>query len=244
MTLLEQKPPLSRWCDVPGAPEMVALVGGRYQMGGIPDDKFVSAVELPLHPVTIQPFAIGSAPVTCREWKLLMGSSPSGQDDFPVVNFTFSDVMDFLAKLSDATSRAYRLPSESEWEYACRAGSRTVFPVGNDLLSKDANFLYDERGQSIGIGGLTPVRSFPANAFGLFDLLGNVCEWTADLWHPGYEGAPADGRAWVQGGKPGHRTIRGGAWDHLPRILRPSWRDWAPESARWDNLGFRVACDL
>ncbi|NJR41305.1 MAG: formylglycine-generating enzyme family protein [Akkermansiaceae bacterium] len=245
MMLLEQKLPLSRWCDVPGAPEMVALAGGRYLMGGIPDDKFVSAVEQPQHPVVIRPFAIGSAPVTRREWEFLMGgSSLSGHDDFPMVNIAFPDVIEFLGRLSEATSRSYRLPSEAEWEYACRAGSNTVFPVGNDLQSKDANFLYDERGHSIGIGRLTAVRSFPANAFGLFDLLGNVCEWTADRWHPGYHSAPADGGPWLQGGKLGHRTIRGGAWDHLPRILRPSWRDWAPESARWDNLGFRVACDL
>lgn len=249
MVLLDSKPPDAIWRDSPHAPELVAVPGGRYLMGGIPEDKFVSSVELPRHPVTVTAFALGRAPVTCGEWRRLMGALPDAcepglADDHPVVNVNFPEALGFLRELSMACACSYRLPSEAEWEYACRAGSESVFPNGGNLGSHDANFLYDERGNPVGAGHLTAVGCFPANSFGLFDMLGNVCEWTADRWHPGYHGAPGDSRAWTDGGKPTCRTIRGGAWDHLPRILRASWRDWAPESARWDNLGFRVARDL
>jgi formylglycine-generating enzyme required for sulfatase activity len=229
---------------------LAVIPPGTYQMGGVAEDKFVSAVELPRHPVTFEAgFALGVTPVTRADWMEIFGSLPPActpglPETCPVVGVSFADIRQYLHELSSRQGVAYRLPSEAEWEYACRAGGPTVFPHGTRLSSTDANFLYDEIGESIGPGRTTPVACYPANAFGLFDLLGNVCEWTADLWHPGFDGAPADGSAWTHGGKPGCRTIRGGAWDHLPRILRSSWRDWAPESARWDNLGFRIARTL
>lgn len=231
-------------------PDLVIIPEGSFLMGGIADDKFVSSVELPQHRVTLgNAFALAKAPVTRRDWHLLMGSLPPSDLDnldeaCPVVNVTFPEVMAYLRELSDTFGRTYRLPSESEWEYACRAGSESVFPQGASLAPQDANFLYDEQGCEIGAGHIIPSGYYPANAFGLFDLLGNVCEWTGDTWHPNYEGAPDDGSAWMQAGKNTFRTIRGGAWDHLPRVLRASWRDWAPEQARWDNLGFRVALTL
>lgn len=219
-------------------------------MGGVAGDKFVSMVELPRHRVCFKAsFALGKAPVTRRDWLAVMGWLPGNRPagtggECPVVNVTSCEVISYLRQLSLAFGADYRLPSEAEWEYACRAGTTTVFPDGKDLGLADANFLYDEMGLAIGIGGLTPVGSYPANGFGLVDLLGNVCEWTADSWHPDYQGAPDDGSAWTDGGKTACRAIRGGAWDHLPRVLRASWRDWAPELARWDNLGFRVALTL
>jgi len=234
----------------PKTPDMVIIPPGRFLMGGIAEDKFVTAVELPRHEVIFaQPFALAKAPVTRREWHLLMGSLPPGEvgghaERCPVVNVTFPEVMTYLRELSATFGRIYRLPSESEWEYACRAGSSSVFPHGTTLAARDANFLYDEQGGEIGAGHITSVGHYPANAFGLFDLLGNVCEWTSDTWHSNYEGAPDDGSSWIQAGKSACRTIRGGAWDHMPRVLRASWRDWAPEQARWDNLGFRVALTL
>jgi formylglycine-generating enzyme required for sulfatase activity len=233
-----------------GHPVLTIVPAGGFLMGGIDEDKFVSSVELPRHRVTLaQAFALGTAPVTRHEWQTLMGSLPDGgpvglDGDCPVVNVSFPEVMAYLGKLSAISGESYRLPTEAEWEYACRAGSTTVFPHGSQLDGGDANFLYDELGAEIGTGRLTPVGNYPANAFGLVDLLGNTCEWTADAWHPNYQNSPADGSAWIDGGKPACRTIRGGAWDHLPRILRASWRDWAPEHARWDNLGFRVARSL
>ena len=233
------------------APEVIVIPAGDFLMGGVPEDKFVTAVELPRHRVTIhRPFALGRALLTRGEWRALMGPLPSGceeipaDDDCPVVNVTLADALAYLRELSAVTGIPHRLPTEAEWEYACRAGSSTVFPHGSTLGDRDANFLYDERGEAIGTGHLTPAGQFPPNAFGIHDLLGNACEWTADTWHPGYHGAPADGSAWTDDGKPGCHTIRGGGWDHLPRVLRASWRDWAPGSARWDNLGFRVARTL
>ncbi len=236
--------------DLENRPCLVTVPSGNFLMGGIDEDKFVSSVELPRHPVTFgYSFALGKAPVTRREWFALMGSLPDGAQaeingDFPIVNVTFTEVAAYLRELSITFGNSYRLPTEAEWEYACRAGTSTVFPSGKELGVNEANFLYDELGVEIGAGHLTPVGCYPANSFGLVDLLGNVCEWTADAWHPNYQNAPDDGSAWIEGSKNGRRTIRGGAWDHLPRVLRASWRDWAPEQARWDNLGFRVACTL
>lgn len=229
---------------------LTIVPAGSFLMGGIAEDKFVSSVELPQHEVTLHDsFALGTAPVTRHEWHAVMGSLPDGgpaglDEDCPVVNVSFPEVMVYLRKLSATSGESYRLPTEAEWEYACRAGSTTVFSHGSKLGVDEANFLYDELGMEIGTGRLTPVGRYPANAFGLVDLLGNTCEWTVDAWHPDYQNAPTDGSVWIDGGKPGCRTIRGGAWDHLPRILRASWRDWAPEHARWDNLGFRVALSL
>lgn len=236
--------------DVTDGPDLAILPTGSFFMGGIPNDKFVSEVELPQHRVDFQYlFALGIEPVTRGEWLLMMGSLPPGNlaelgADHPVVNVTYPEVMAYLRELSIVSGFPYRLPTESEWEYGCRAGSDTIFPHGNCLNPEDANFLYDEQGSAIGAGKLTPSGAYATNRFGLADMLGNVCEWTADTWHPNYHGAPDDGSSWTDEGKSNCRTIRGGAWDHLPRVLRASWRDWAPEQARWDNLGFRVARTL
>jgi formylglycine-generating enzyme required for sulfatase activity len=212
----------------------VVIPAGRFRMGGVPEDKFVSAVELPRHEVAVHAFELARVPVTRGEW---FGGEVA-DPELPVTGISFGEAEAF------AHRHGCRLPSEAEWEYACRAGSATVFSHASDLGVADANFLYDESGVAVGRGAPMPVGSHPPNAFGLHDLLGNVCEWTADRWHAGYEGAPLDGSPWLDGTAPGRRVIRGGAWDHLPRLLRASWRDWAPESARWDNLGFRLARDL
>lgn len=228
-------------------PDWVCVPKGVFLMGGIDEDKFVNAVELPQHQVVFkETFAIGIKPVTCSEWYAMMGVFPVGNqiyecEDLPVVNVTYSEVLAYLRELSATFGKIFRLPSESEWEFACRAGSSAVFCNSNSLAPADANYFYDENGAEVGAGRLMAAGSFPANAFGIHDLHGNVCEWTADTWHPNYAGAPPDGSAWVIGGKQQCRTIRGGAWDHLPRVLRASWRDWAPEQSRWDNLGFRIA---
>lgn len=207
-------------------------------MGGVPDDKFVSVVELPRHEVMVKrPFALGVFPVTRGEWFEAEVLDP----DLPVTGVDFNEIRKFIKRLTVATGISFRLPSEAEWEYACRAGSTTVFPDGGNLEPGQANFLYDESGETIGRGTMTPRGLYPANAFGLHDMLGNVCEWTEDVWHPDFHAAPTDGSPRLHGEKPNRRVIRGGAWDHLPRVLRASWRDWAPESARWDNLGFRIA---
>lgn len=222
-------------------PSWVEIPAGSFLMGGVPDDKFVSAVELPRHEVTIaRPFALGVFPVTRGEWF----ETDVPESDLPVTGVDFNEIQSFLDHLTLAANLPFRLPSEAEWEYACRAGSDTVFPEGGNLEPATANYLYDESGAAIGHGALTPRGIYPPNAFGLFDMLGNVCEWTADIWHPDFRDAPTNGSPRLDGEKANRRVIRGGAWDHLPRVLRTSWRDWAPENAHWDNLGFRIAFTL
>ena len=216
----------------------VRVPSGSFRMGGSDDDKFVTTVELPAHEVNVRAFELAAHPVTRGQWNAATGETVAGNCDLPMTLVSFVEAASFAAKIGA------RLPTEAECEYACRAGSTTVFPHGSDLAACDANFLYDESGEAIGSGMLLEVGHFAANAFGLHDMLGNVCEWTVDHWHPNYQNAPSDGSAWIDDGKMNRRVIRGGAWDHLPRLLRASWRDWAPETARWDNLGFRLARDI
>jgi formylglycine-generating enzyme required for sulfatase activity len=199
-------------------------------MGGREDDKFASAIELPRREVAVADFLLGRFPVTEAEWAAFRGTRSSS--NLPVVGITWDEAGAYTNWLAMNTGLPCRLPTEAEWEYACRGGSETIFPGGNDLSTTEANFLYDESGLPVGAGRRLPVGAFAPNGFGLHDMTGNVCEWTADPWRS------------LSGIDPDKRTIRGGAWDHLPRLLRCSWRDWAPVDARFDNLGFRVAVDL
>jgi eukaryotic-like serine/threonine-protein kinase len=227
----------------PSTSDWIKIPAGRFWMGGIEDDKFVTSVELPRHEVVIKTsFWISRLPVTNGQWNTVMNSrSPLPTNDrLPVVGVNWNEAMDYCDRLSQMTGRLHRLPSEAEWEYVCRGGSITIFPHGNDISPEHANYYYDERGKPVGPGRLSEAGSYQPNAFGVSDLLGNVCEWVIDPWHPHFIDAPCDGSAWTEAGHEGRRVIRGGAWDHLPRVLRSSWRDWAPENARWDNLGFRV----
>jgi formylglycine-generating enzyme required for sulfatase activity len=161
-------------------------------------------------------------------------------ETLPVVDVTWWDACAYCKWLTALTGRTYRLPSEAEWEYACRAGSRSPFTFGDTLTVAEANFYYDEHGVRVGLGHPTIVGSYPANAFGLYDLHGNVCEWAQDTWHPNYRGAPQDGQPWVAPDS-SRRVIRGGAWDYLPRLLRSAGRDWQLADRATDNVGFRVA---
>lgn len=230
------------WRDVEGLPLMVDVSAGEFTMGENQGDKFANATERPAHRVTIPAiFALGKFPVTVGEFRKFYNDYAEGHDDvLPVVGVSWHDATDYCQWLTERTGREYRLPSEAEWEYACRAGSQTPFACGNEISTMDANFLYDENGARIGTGQLSAVGSFAPNALGLYDMHGNVCEWVADTWHPGYSGAPVDGSPWVERGD-ARRVIRGGAWDYLPRLLRSSWRDWRAADQRADNIGFRVA---
>jgi formylglycine-generating enzyme required for sulfatase activity len=160
------------------------------------------------------------------------------------VDVSWLQAVDYCVWLAKQAGRPYRLPSEAEWEYACRAGSTSPFSIGNTITSEDANFLYDENGKRVGLGHSTPVGSYALNAFGLGDMHGNVCEWVSDCWCPNYQSAPSDGSPWLEAAETDHRVIRGGAWDYLPRLLRSTWRDSLPQTIRRDNVGFRVALTL
>lgn len=227
--------------DAETAPTMIQLPPGEFTMGENQGDKFANDTERPAHRVAISEFAIGKFPVTVGEFRQFRKHHLATEaDNLPVIRASWEDAVAYCEWLSRKTGRKYRLPTEAEWEFACRAGTRTPFSCGHELSPADANFLYDENGLRIGLGHRTPVGNYPANDFGLYDLHGNVCEWVADTWHPNYLGAPGDGSAWLTDGE-SQRVIRGGAWDYLPRLLRSSWRDWRYENQMADNIGFRVA---
>ncbi len=233
------------WRDLPQTPLMVEIPAGEFMMGENDGDKFANDTERPAHRVKLaRDFAIGRTPVTVGEFRGFDSFHAIGEaDGFPVVNVNWRDALDYCDWLSDRTGRSYRLPGEAEWEYACRAGSHTPFASGDEIAPEQANYLYDESGIRIGLGRRTVVGSYPANAFGLQDMHGNVCEWMGDAWHPDYHGTPADGRVWADTASNQRRVIRGGAWDYLPRLLRSAWRDWRLMDFRADNIGFRVATD-
>jgi formylglycine-generating enzyme required for sulfatase activity len=250
-------------CETQLAPAMVELPPGNFIMGGTDHDKFVTDTERPAHRVAISHrFALGRFPVTVGEYRAFAPlHAPSDDPDWPVVNVSWDDAQAFCTWLASIAGQPFRLPSEAEWEYACRAGTRASFVNGDQITPLEANFLYSEEGQRIGLGQRTVVGRYAPNAFGLYDLLGNVCEWVEDVWHRDYTGAPTNGTAWlaVRGGEQGRttadpehrttsgefrRTIRGGAWDYLPRLLRSAWRDSLPRTHHRDNTGFRVALTI
>jgi formylglycine-generating enzyme required for sulfatase activity len=246
-------------CETQLAPTLVELPPGSFIMGATDDDKFVTDTERPAHRVAIaNRFALGRFPVTVGEYRAFAPRHAPGEDpDWPVVNVSWDDAQAYCAWLASIAGQPFRLPSEAEWEYACRAGTRASFVDGDQITPREANFLYAEDGQRIGLGRRTPAGRYAPNAFGLYDLLGNVCEWTEDAWHRNYAGAPGDGSAWLAAASsteltasvPEHRvtcgeprrTIRGGAWDYLPRLLRSAWRDSLPRTHHRDNVGFRLA---
>lgn len=230
------------WQDAEGLPVMVEVPAGKFIMGENEGDKFANNTERPSHRVTISAdFALGKFPVTVGEFRRFYNDHAEEDDEsLPIVRVSWRDATEYCQWLAERTGREYRLPSEAEWEYACRAGSQTPFACGNEISTTDANFLYNENGVRIGVGRRSAVGSFAANGFGLYDMHGNVCEWIADTWHPDYSGAPDDGSAWVERGD-ARCVIRGGGWDYLPRLLRSSWRDWRTAEQRTDNVGFRVA---
>ena len=241
--------------DAPGLPWMVPVPAGSFWMGADDaEDKFASPLEKPRHRVTVRrAFALSRTPVTFEEWDVYAAAVAGGRRprDYgwgrgvnPVVDVSWDDAMGFIGWLSQRTGRRYRLPSEAEWEYGCRAGTNDVFNTGNSISVEQANYLYtDFRGRP-GLGRPVAAGSYPPNAFGLCDMHGNVCQLVADAWHDDYANAPADGSA--RDGRPESmlRVVRGGGWDAMPRILRCAYRDWAHRAARFDNVGFRVACDL
>jgi formylglycine-generating enzyme required for sulfatase activity len=232
--------------EIQTVPSLVTIHPGSFTMGETADDKFATDTERPAHRVVIEyAFALGRCPVTVGEYRAFSPShAPDEDPSWPVVNVSWEDAQTFCAWLGRETGDTFRLPTEAEWEYACRAGTRAAFATGEELTPNDANFFYAEDGRHVGPGQRTTVGCYAPNAFGLHDLHGNVCEWVEDVWHPNYLGAPNDGSAWLSDSDPTQRVIRGGAWDYLPRLLRSAWRDSLPHTHRRDNLGFRIARTL
>ncbi|MGH8567938.1 MAG: formylglycine-generating enzyme family protein, partial [Gammaproteobacteria bacterium] len=205
--------------------------------------------EHPPHAVTIEPFAIGRYEVTFEEYdrfakdtnRKLPDDGRWGRGRRPVINVTFDDAQSYAAWLSEKTGRRYRLPTEAEWEYAARAGTTTTYWWGNEVGSNHANCR--GCGSEWDSKETAPVGSFAPNAFGVYDTAGNVWEWVQDCWHESYEGAPADGSAWLEtgGGDCNRRGVRGGSWLDGPLNLRSANRNWIRTHGAGIYLGFRLA---
>ena len=225
--------------------DMVAIPGGSFLMGSPSTETERSDYEEPQHNVNIPPFFMGKYEVTNEQYQAVMGNNPS---DFkgakrPVKYVNWDDAVEFCRKLTQKTGKTYRLPSEAEWEYACRAGTTTPFHFGEtitpDLVNYDGRYPYGSAPKGLYRYEQTDVGSFPPNAFGLYDMHGNVYEWCSDKWHDNYNGAPTDGSSWETGD--GYRVMRGGDWNDNAVDCRGAVRDsyWAGANG-WD-FGFRVA---
>lgn len=222
---------------------MVQITAGTFIMGS--PDRVGDNEEHPQHQVTVRSFYMGKYEVTQAQYQAVMGTNPSHfkGDNLPIENLSWNDAVEFCRKLSQMTGREYRLPSEAEWEYACRAGTTTAFAFGDSLSSKQANFdgKYPFGGAAEGVyrQKTTPVGSFQPNAWGLYDMHGNVWEWCEDVWHHNYNEAPTDGSAWESGDSI-LRVVRGGSWYHSAQSLRSASRGGGVPGNR-DNLsGLRV----
>lgn len=217
--------------DCPDCPEMEALPAGTFQMGAV-----MPPNAAPVHAVVLRAFAIGKHEVTQGEWKAVMGGNPSKAvpcgDTCPVENVNWHEAREFVKRLSAKTGNAYRLPSEAEWEYACRAGGAQDYCGGDDPTT--LAWYGDE------YGGTHPVAQKQPNAWGLHDMSGNVWEWTQDCAHTDYEGAPADGSAWEISDECGSRVLRGGSWLSGAQYSRATLRFGFTPNFRAADFGFRV----
>jgi formylglycine-generating enzyme required for sulfatase activity len=204
-------------------------------MGAAQNEANASSDEYPQHPVNIAAFSMAKYPITQAQWEAIMGNNPSNFKgaNRPVENVNWHQAQEFCQRLSQETGKTYRLPSEAEWEYACRAKTTTPFHFGETITADLANYEYN-RNQT------TDVGSFPPNAFGLYDMHGNVWEWCADPWHENYNDAPTDGSVWESGGNTEYRVIRGGSWYYFPQYCRGAVRNWVGLVSRDWDYGFRV----
>jgi formylglycine-generating enzyme required for sulfatase activity len=240
--------------------EMVTIPKGSFLMGSPEDEPERSSSESPQHPVTIQSFYLGKYPVTQAQWKAVASLSQVNRkldpdpsrfkgENRPVEQVSWLDAVEFCERLTQKTGRQYRLPSEAEWEYACRAGTTTPFHFGEtistDLANYAGNYIYSAGVKGINRKETTPVGSFGvANAFGLYDMHGNVWEWCVDQWHKNYEGAPTDGSAWLSDNYNQNYVRRGGSWNNDPRSCRSACRIRNVADNGYNDGGFRVVCGV
>ncbi|MGH1393565.1 MAG: caspase, EACC1-associated type [Trichormus sp.] len=235
--------------------EMVSIPGGKFLMGSPEDELGRFDTESPQHNVTIQPFFMGKFPVTQGQWaavaafdKVNIDLNPDPSNfkgaNRPVECVSWDDAVEFCARLSKKTGKIYRLPSEAEWEYACRAGTTTPFYCGEtittDLANYNGNYTYGAAPKGEYRQQTTEVGKFPANPFGLFDMCGNIWEWCQDEWHENYNNAPTDGSAWLGENDNEYCLMRGGSWYNTAGNCPSGFRfNMKPEF--WDiGLGFRV----
>jgi formylglycine-generating enzyme required for sulfatase activity/class 3 adenylate cyclase len=234
-------PPTTQPASTVREPEMIPLRGGSFAMGSNED-----VSEKPVRQVTVKPFAMAKYPVSVREWNACAaakacGFTASGKDDAPVTNVSWSDAKQYAAWLAETARKPYRLPSEAEWEYAARGGTQTRYWWGDQFQPGMVNCKnctdIPAVDQPVKVGSLKP------NPFGLFDMGGSVDQWVEDCWHKTYQGAPADGSAWVENECPSH-VIRSGSWRKDSNYARTSNRGSYDTNVRYPTHGFRVALSL
>ena len=244
---------------------LMRIPAGSFLMGAAEEEEGSRANERPLHWVQVGEFLMGRTPVTQAQWRAVAEWEPKEEEkpwgmdldpnpsrfkgaNLPVERVGWAQAREFCRRLRQRTGKKYHLPSEARWEYACRADTTTPFYFGATLTTELANY----RGTySYGDGPTgayrhetVEVARFPGNAWGLYDMHGNVWEWCADHWHDTYNGAPADGSPWINDkyNDVRRRLLRGGSWYCLPGTCRSAYRfDDHPEFQH-DNVGFRVCC--
>ncbi len=238
--------------------DMVLIPAGNFMMGSPADEPERREAEGPPHEVNVPTFFMGRYPVTQAQWCYVAGLPPVNRqldpdparfkgDNRPVEQVSWYEAFEFCDRLSRYTGKEYRLPTEAEWEYACRSGTTTSFYIGKtlttDVANYNGNYTYNN-----GFAGeyrkeTTPVDHFGiATAFGLYGMHGNVWEWCADHWHENYEGVPIDGSAWLTDNESSDRVVRGGSWFNSPGLCRSAYRDPYPPDYRRHTFGFRVVC--
>ena len=238
--------------------ELVKIPAGKFIMGSPETEPERKDSEGPQHKVQINKFFMGQYPITQVQWRFVarlpqieqnLESDPSRfkGDNLPVEQVSWYETVEFCKRLSAYTGREYGLPTEAEWEYACRAGTTTPFHFGETITPDVANYKttgsYNNGPTAERLRKTTSVDHFDiANAFGLCDMHGNVWEWCQDHWHPNYEEAPTDGGAWLTEEKHTRRVIRGGARQYFPGKCRSASRVENSSDSRSDGIGFRVVC--
>ncbi len=230
--------------------DLVRIPAGKFMMGSNESDH-----ESPIHEVKVSEFWIGKYTVTNAQWFAVMGTKPSEKYEVkfqgekqPVVGVSWNDCMEFCKKLSEKIKKNIRLPSEAEWEYSCRAGTTTPFHFGAtitpDIVNYDGNYPYGDVPKGEYRQKTVDVGSFPPNAFGLYDMHGNVWEWCSDRGHENYKDAPQDGSSWETVTVDNLRLLRGGSWHDDARYCRSAYRVGNRAGLHFNDLGFRVVCRL
>lgn len=227
--------------DCPDCPDLMVIPAGSFTMGSLTGSE--EEANTPRRTVSVNAFAIGKYEITQAQWFSIMGTRPGmfKGDDLPVEQVTWKQALEFTRKLSEKTGQAYRLPTEAEWEYAARADSQTDYYFGTDQMQVTDHSWFDENSDET----TNPVGQKPANNYGLYDMYGNVWEWTMDCWNTSYEGAPVDGSAWTSGDC-SMRVARGGSWYNKLKSIKSTARARYSSEIRYNSRGggLRVVREL
>jgi formylglycine-generating enzyme required for sulfatase activity/Flp pilus assembly protein TadD len=238
--------------DCPRCPDMVVIPSGEFMMGAAPGEPRRSQREMPQHKVVIPAkISVSKFEITFADWDVCVadggcnhrpGDEGWGRERRPAINVSWHDAQEYVNWLSQRTGKVYRLLSEAEWEYAARAGTETAYHTGTEIKSDQGRFK-STAGASDQEKSL-PVGRYAPNLFGLYDMHGNVREWTEDCRHDNYREGPSDGAAWVAGGNCDYRVIRGGSWGDRSSFLRSAYRSWTRPNSRSYAVGLRVGREL